>query len=157
MNMNVIAVYLFVGATVSVLAGDPIDVLTTKLNSDPMWPNGEAPRISLPSNAAPKEVVASAAKMWGFDSGHIKTYQVLGVRKMRLDGMPDCSAALIESDLGRKILLFRYEQHGKRSFWWTRFFAVPLEAGTVNGSERPRLSAHDALRRAENVRNRQAH
>jgi len=60
--------------------------------------------------------------MWGFDNGHIKTYQVPEVRKVQLKAMPNCSAALIESDLGRKILLFRYEQHEKTSFWWTRFY-----------------------------------
>jgi hypothetical protein len=106
-------------------ASDPVDALARKLNSDPMWPNGEAPTLSLSSNAAPKEVVASAVKLWGFDRGHIKTYHILEVRKVQLTAMPDCSAALIESDLGTKILLFRHERDDKMSFWWTRFYDAP--------------------------------
>jgi hypothetical protein len=104
---------------------DPIEALARRLNSDPLWPNGEAPTISLLSNAAPKEVVASAVKMWGFDRGHIKTYQILEVRNIQLAAMPGCSAALVRSDLGTKILLFRYERHDKMSFWWARFYDAP--------------------------------
>jgi hypothetical protein len=107
---------------------DPIDALARELNSHPLWPNGEAPNISLSSNATPKEVATRAVEMWGFDGGHIKTYQILEVRQIRLDAMPGCAAALIESDLGKKILLFRYEQHGKTGLWWTRFYNAPEEA-----------------------------
>ena len=107
---------------------DPIDALARKLNSDRMWPNGEVPIISLSSNAAPKEVVGRAVKMWGFDRGHIKTFEIVEIRKIRLDAKPDCSAAVIRSDLGRKILLFRYESHQKMNFGWTRFYDVPKEA-----------------------------
>ncbi len=126
------------GCALAAPRSDPIAALAKKLNSDPMWPNGKAPFISLSSNAAPKEVVASAVKMWGFDSGHIKRFEIVEVRTIRLDAMPNCSAALIESDLGRKILLFRYEPHEKMSFWWTRFYDAPQEAepekGAANGA-----------------------
>ena len=75
--------------------------------------------------------------MWGFDSGHIKTFKIVEVRKIPLDAMPGCSAALIESDLGSKILLFKYEPRDKTSFWWTRFYDAPKEAepnGATNGA-----------------------
>ena len=101
-------VLLIVGCATAAAQSDPIDTLTQRLNSDPLWPNGEAPIISLSSNATPKEVVASAVKMWGVDSGGIKTYQIREVRKVELNAMTNSSAALLESDLGKKILLFKY-------------------------------------------------
>lgn len=107
---------------------DPVEALANKLNSEPMWPNGQAPVISLSSNATPREVVASAVKTWGFESGQIKAFEIVRVGKIRLDAMPECSAALIQSDLGRKILLFKYVRHGETGFWWTRFCDAPPEA-----------------------------
>ncbi len=115
---------------------DPIDALAKQLNSDPMWPNGEAPDISLSSNAAPNEVVAAAVKHWGFDRGSIQTFEIVEIRKIGLHAKPGCSASLMRSDLGWKILLFRDEPHYKTGFWWTRFYDAPeAEVGAVNGGQ----------------------
>ncbi len=102
---------------------DSIDRLVQKLNSDigGLWINGTYPIIRLPANAKAEEVLAQAVKMTGFDKGNIKTYKIRKVRRIKLNaiGMENCSVALVESDLGTKIFLFRYE--GKTS-WWTRFY-----------------------------------
>ncbi len=105
---------------------DPIDMLVQKLNVDThgLWVNGLYPDIELPEDAKPEEVIAQAFKMIGFDKGHIKTYQVSKIRRVNLNahGWEKCSAAIIESDLGKKILLFKYEEKLR---WWTRFYDVP--------------------------------
>lgn len=110
--------------------GDPIGNLIDKLNADEhgMWVNGMYPAIKLPSNAAPEEILAQAVKMIGFDQGHIKTYRLQEVRRVKLKtaGMGTCSAALVESDLGAKVLLFRYE--GPTTGWWTRFYDASKES-----------------------------
>jgi hypothetical protein len=106
---------------------DPISALARNLNaSNGLWVNGLSPDISLPPDATPEHVVAQAVSKSGFDQGHIKTYRIREVRQIQLNAgrMETYSAALVESDLGTKILLFRYEQTNR---WWTRFYDVPDE------------------------------
>lgn len=117
-----------------------IDALVEKLNSSPLWTNGDFPIIELSSNATPQEVVESAVSKWSLEGGMISTFRILETRKVQLHGMPDCSAALIESDSGMKILLFRYSRGvGLKNDWWTRFFDAPEAAG---------LSAHKLPQRS---------
>lgn len=108
---------------------DPINKIVQELNSDKfgMWVNGIYPIINLPANAKPEEVIAQAIKMTGFDKGHIKTYKIVEIRKVKLNApsMENCSAALIESDLDVKVLLFKYEENSSSSTWWTRFYDIP--------------------------------
>jgi len=107
---------------------DPIDTLVDRLNSETfgLWVNGTYPIIELPPEAKPQTVLSQAVKMTGFDQGHIKTYKMLEVREVELNvGRNEpYSAALVESDLGMKILLFKPERN---SHWWTRFYSVPEE------------------------------
>jgi hypothetical protein len=106
---------------------DPISALIQKLNaSNGLWVNGTYPYISLPPDAKPEEVISQAVKMTGFGQGHIKTYQIREVHQIQLNSglMETFSAALVESDLGTKILLFKHEG---RNRWWTRFYDVPKE------------------------------
>ena len=124
------------------LAADAIDVLVKKLDSDMGWRRGTGPTIQLASNATPSEVIASAVKFSTFgkvETNHyiraaqmsvsqIRSYKTSGIREVHLKGMPNCSAALIDSDLGKKILLFRYEENQKMSYWLTRFYDAPQEA-----------------------------
>jgi hypothetical protein len=60
--------------------------------------------------------------MTGFDQSHIKTYRIIEIRKVKIRGsLPDdYSAALIDSDLGKKIVLFQYQ--GPDVGWWTRVY-----------------------------------
>jgi hypothetical protein len=104
---------------------DPIDTLVTNLNaSHGLWINGMYPIIELPADAKTEQVLAAAVKMTGFDQGHIKTYKIVEVRTVQINtGRAEpYSAALVESDLGMKIFLFKAERSNR---WWTRFYDVP--------------------------------
>lgn len=103
---------------------NPIDTLVQRLNATGgMWINGEYPDISLPSDAKPNEVLTQAVEMVGFDQGHIKTYQIQEIREVQLN-TETYSAALVQSDLGKKIFLFKPERNNR---WWTRFYDVEEE------------------------------
>jgi hypothetical protein len=131
MNQIIIAVSIIVLTFVVPISSasqpiaDPIDRIVQKLNTDKhdLWANGAYPVISFPANAKPETVIAQAVKMTGFDNGHIKTYKIVKIRRAKLNAhnMRNCSAALIESDLGTKVILFRYNN---KSSWWTRFYDV---------------------------------
>ncbi|MCK5607448.1 hypothetical protein KAR91_36525 [Candidatus Pacearchaeota archaeon] len=110
--------FLFIGCA----SADPIDTLVTKLSNDHVWQNGAFPIIDLPETAPNADVVAQCFKMTGFDQRHIKTYRIIQTRKVKIRGsLPDdYFAALIDSDLGKKIVLFQYK--GTAVGWWTRVY-----------------------------------
>jgi len=106
---------------------DPIDTLVAKLNATHgFWINGISPIIELPPDATSDQVLAAAIKMTGFDQGHIKSSQIQSVRQVELfaAGMQTFSVALIDTDLGQKIFLFKPEKNNR---WWTRFYDVEKE------------------------------
>ncbi|MEW6009112.1 MAG: hypothetical protein AB1629_05730 [Candidatus Omnitrophota bacterium] len=98
---------------------DPIDKLVSQLSNDPLWRNGLFPIINLPKTAKHSEVIAECFKMTGFDQGHIKDYKIIEIRKVKISGsLPDdYFAALVDSNLGKKIVLFQYNNG-----WWTRVY-----------------------------------
>ena len=100
----------------------PIDALVTRLSSDPMWINGISPVISLPETAENSAVIAESFRMTGFDEGHVKNYKILEISKLRIRGpLPDdYFAALVDTDLGEKIVLFQY--NSLATGWWTRVY-----------------------------------
>lgn len=100
----------------------PIDSLAAKLSSDPLWMNGGSPLIKLPETAENSEVIAECFKMTDFDHGHVNKFKILEIKKIKIRGaLPDeYLAALVDSDLGKKIVLFRYT--GSITGWWTRVY-----------------------------------
>ena len=109
---------------------DPIDSLVQRLNATHgMWINGLYPDINLPANAQPEEVLAAAVKMTGFDQGHIKSFKIESLRQVELmaAGQQTFSVALVDTDFGKKIFMFRPERNNG---WWTRFYDVEEEKQT---------------------------
>ena len=106
---------------------DPIDALVARLNATQgLWINGIFPIIELPADATADEVLAAAVKMTGFDQGHIKSFKIQSVRQVELmaAGKQTFSVALVDSDLGQKIFMFKPEKNNR---WWTRFYDVEEE------------------------------
>jgi hypothetical protein len=130
-NISIIAICLTLASCTATKpnASDPIDDLVTQYNASyGLWINGTYPIIDLPPNAKPKEVLAEAVQKCGFDKGHITSYKIQEIRELTKlkvgDGEPPYMAALIESDLGTKIFLFRPESNNR---WWVRFCDAPEE------------------------------
>ena len=126
MKLKIITLVIFAFTFCSsVFAEDSIDALATKLNSDKfgLWVNGGSPILGLSSDVSINAVIDKATHMISFgDEGkRIENYSIVEIRKVDLKAQPNCSAALLKTNLGQKILLFKYVG----TDWWTRFFDVP--------------------------------
>ena len=101
---------------------DPIDALVARLNADSLWVNGQVPIITLPATAKHREVIAAYFAAVSFDPGRVKRHKILSIRKVVLKNSyaSDYFAALVETDLGKKIVLFRRD----RTSWWTRSYEI---------------------------------
>jgi hypothetical protein len=113
------------------VASDPIDRLVADLSATHgMWRNGIFPALNLPLTATPEEVIKKR-----FDQdvagGLFTSYKILRIRSVPIattgyigalaDPPADsvwCTAALVETDSGKKILLMKYT--GEQ--WWTRVY-----------------------------------
>jgi hypothetical protein len=104
-------------------AADPIDMLVRRLNgSHGEWINGLYPTVRLASDAATDAVIEEAIAKTGLIDGRIERYTIISARSVSIDEhLPHVYyALLLDTNLGRKILLMRYE--GGTTGWWTRFF-----------------------------------
>jgi hypothetical protein len=95
-----------------------IDLLVADLEAKPMWQNGGFPRLDLPRTASVPDVVAMVLTKVGFDAGRVKTHRILETHEVGI-GEERYTAVLLDTDLGRKIMLLRY---GSPSGWWSRVF-----------------------------------
>lgn len=118
----------FFSIVAALLAGcaktpDPIDRLVADCStSHGEWENGEYPTLNLPETASPEEVIKTIFEKIGFDKGHVTSHKILRIRHVRIRGsLPDSyTAALVQTDLGEKIVLFKYGS--SRTGWWSRVF-----------------------------------
>ncbi len=86
-----------------------------------MWMNGISPFINLPETAQPDAVIAECLKHT------VKTYKIIQMREVKIHiqirgAREEFHAALVDSDLGKKIVLFQYQ--GSTVGWWTRVYDV---------------------------------
>ena len=100
----------------------PFDRLAAQLSSSPLWQNGISPIIALPQTASTEQVVSKVFETISFDQGKVTQHRVLEVRQVRIKGsLPDqYTAALVETNLGEKIVLLRHE--GGPMGWWSRVY-----------------------------------
>jgi len=108
---------------------DPVDRLVTRLSSSHgLWRNGEFPSLGLPASASTEQLVSRVFQMTGFERGQVTTHRILKVRKVRIPGdLPDIYTAVVtDTDLGRKIVLFKYE--GPATGWWSRVYDAETSA-----------------------------
>lgn len=99
----------------------PIDHLVAELSREPEWRNGLFRTIQRPATATAEELVADVLAYSSFQAGKVKKYAVLGSKVVRIgtEGV-DYVAAVVDTDLGRKVILLQYEKG--LSGWWSRVF-----------------------------------
>jgi len=103
-------------------AEDPISNLVLRLNSEfgGLWINGTQPSYNIESNDAPREIVVKVAKAWRICEITNSTSQITEIRDVQIAGpIGEWKAALIDCDVGLKVLLFSRLEGGR---WWTRFY-----------------------------------
>jgi hypothetical protein len=123
--------YLFIVVALliaCVATADPINALVIRLSSQPEWRYGIYPTIDLPQSATTNQVVEQIFKTTAFktDAGiqSVKTFKILEICQVYIpasDAVP-YTAVLVETDLGRKIAVFRLEPDQKKPYWWSRVY-----------------------------------
>lgn len=100
---------------------DEIDWLVANLGSSYggfTW--GMVQSVHLPETASTEEVVSNISKRPSIDKA-LATYKILEIRQIRFPLISDpYTAVLVQTAVGRKIVLFRYE--GKEIGWWYRAY-----------------------------------
>jgi hypothetical protein len=101
---------------------DPIISLVKRLSADRSgeWVNGLYPRLDLPATASVYEVLDRMFQRAPFDEGYVKEYRIVEMRRVVIAGLRSepYTAAIVDTNFGRKIVLFRRE----RLDWWTRIY-----------------------------------
>ena len=123
--------YLFIvlaSLIACVTKADSIAECVTRVSSQPEWRYGIYPTINLPQSATTNQVVEQIFKTTAFhtDAGiqSVKTFKIVEIREVNIpasDAVP-YTAVLAETDLGRKIALFRWEQDQTKPYWWSRVY-----------------------------------
>lgn len=133
-------------ASSAVGSRDAIDELADELSGNPLWMNGIYPSIKLSEKAGHEKVISECFKMTGFEKGHVKDYKIIAIKKVKIRGpLPDdYFAALTDTDLGKKIVLFRYENPD--TGWWARVYDLPRPR--VANERAPVASSDAALQAA---------
>jgi hypothetical protein len=101
---------------------DAIDSFVAALSADGwMWENGiDATRAT--QATTPEEVISETLRMAKFEAGLITSYQILKKREVHI---PDTyTAALVDTNLGRMIVLMRYTKGNDSvpGHWWRRIY-----------------------------------
>jgi len=101
---------------------DPIELLIKRLSKNPLWQNGEFPKIELPSTATIEQVASKVFQMISFDQGRVTSYKILQIKKVQISGsLPDrYTTVLVQTNLGEKIVLLKYG--GETLGWWSRVY-----------------------------------
>ena len=121
---------------------DPFAALVERLNArHGLWNNGSYSPIQMGEYASVKEILERATANQEFDDGKISSYRVLETRKLELNDAPaGYRAALISSNLGPKILVFKYEGEQR---WWSRFYDGAAEPRPAERARKQRQEAID--------------
>ena len=102
---------------------DPIGKLTKKLDeTHGMWVNGLSPTLDLPQTATSDEVLLRiiAVNRLGTNVGTLEVRKDWPIQVFAPGG-DRYTAALVELDVGKRIILFRWEGNT----WWSRVFELP--------------------------------
>jgi hypothetical protein len=120
---------------------EAVDRLVDKLNaSHGGWGNGRRDSVQLPEDATANEVIGASLQIADPPFSEVKTHRVLSVcniEKLVAPGRGPWSAALLETNLGPKILIWGFQ--GDKSGWWVRLHDAETTAPTSPASAPTRV------------------
>jgi hypothetical protein len=103
---------------------DPIDRLVRDYSANGMWKSGIFPILGLSQTANQEQVIKRALEMHGYDLKQVRSCKILRIRRVYISpSYPEDTglfAALIQMDVTKKIVLFKFEGNG----WWNRVCAI---------------------------------
>ncbi len=103
---------------------DSIEALVTQLSSSHlMWKNGLFPTLDLPATASIEQILERVFQLSGFEKGHVSSHRILETRQVRIgesSSEATYTAVLVDTDLGRKIVLLQYLSTSES--WWSRVY-----------------------------------
>jgi hypothetical protein len=98
--------------TAKPVAPDPIGKLVANLSATNGrwlfhgdWISRKSPALRMSVTASTEEVLQEVFKFTDFEKGHVKKFKLVESRSVQIDGHPH-TAALVQTDLGTKIVLF---------------------------------------------------
>jgi len=125
MRVSILPVAVFLsGASYILASDDPITRLTEELAKSRRWEAGKFFLIALPESAKPEEILKDFFKRIPAPGGHIQDFNIEEVRQLTMSESSRYiyAAALISSDHGGQIVIFRYLKEG--GGWWTRMYGA---------------------------------
>jgi hypothetical protein len=103
---------------------DPISRLVDRLSrSNGLWINGASPVLDLPDAASTEQLLQRVFERTGFDAGRVTAHTLLTVRDVRIpvgSVSETYTAALVDTNLGRKIVLLQHAT--PTGGWWSRAY-----------------------------------
>ncbi|HUG73167.1 MAG TPA: hypothetical protein VMK82_07080 [Steroidobacteraceae bacterium] len=98
---------------------DPIAELVARLSATGgLWTNGMFRKIDLPATAPIPQVLKSALEYNRYDKRVVTAHRITETRGVRIGVEQGYTAVLVDTDLGRKIVLLRHVPIG----WWSRVY-----------------------------------
>ena len=103
---------------------DPIDQLVTRLSSSGVWMNGVSPKIDMPPSASAEQIVKIVLEQEvGPNIARVTSYKILDARPVHFSGLNlNFTAALVQTNVGQKIVLFTNFGADFHFRWWSRVY-----------------------------------
>jgi hypothetical protein len=125
--MRVTLLTFFFALSAFCATADQIDNLVTNLPDG--WDGGQTPMVNLPETSSVEQVLRGVFKVWWFDDSHVTNFTVLKSRQVTIPRAhspgaftDSYTAALVETNHGKKIVLFRYWSWDLARGWWSRVY-----------------------------------
>ena len=102
---------------------DPIDTLVTRLSSSGLWREGPSAIINLPQTASIEQVLDALFHTTPLARGWVSSHKILKIRRQVHVPPNFYTVVLVQTNLGEKIVLLRYERLASQaSRWWIRVY-----------------------------------
>ncbi len=96
-----------------------------KLDPEGLWQNGGFPKIDLPKDAKPEDVIDAAVNRTSLESKAYRVLRVTTFSRKRMNGKISGTAALLQVGKSYKVVIFFPTE---ATGWWSRFYDAEMAA-----------------------------